>query len=202
MDTTQTDNSHIHAGYIRRLWPADQGLFRDHLQRLDQDSRHSRYGMAVSDEFLNNYASQCFAHDSVIFGYFVDGVVRGAGELRPLFEAHESGKDRTAEAAFSVENDYRRKGVGTELLGRIIRTARNRKASELVMSCLASNRAMQTLAKHYRAEINFEADQVTGKLIGRAPNAFTRAQEAFEDSASFATAFVDLQKRLFSAALH
>lgn len=197
MDTTQ-----VHAGYIRRLWPADLSLFRDHLLRLDSDSRHARYGMAVSDEFLKNYAEHCFAHDSVIFGYFVDGLVRGAGELRPLFEAHEHEKDRTAEAAFSVERDFRRKGVGTELLGRIIRIARNHQADELLMSCLASNRAMQNLARHFKAEIAFETDQVTGKLIGRKPNAFSIAQEAFENSASFATAFVDLQKRLFSGAAH
>ncbi len=202
MDTTKSDPTPVHAGYIRRLWPADQSLFCDHLQRLDSESRHSRFGMAVSDEFLQNYAGHCFAHDSVMFGYFVDGLVRGAGELRPLFEAHDPTSDRVAEAAFSVEHAYRRRGVGTELLGRIIRTARNRQASELVMSCLASNRAMQTLARHYRADIRFEADQVTGKLIGRPPNAFTRAQEAFEDSASFATAFVDLQKRLFTSAVH
>jgi hypothetical protein len=37
----------------------------------------------------------------------------------------------------------------------------------LYMWCLASNRAMQTLARHFEAEIKFEADQTTGRMVGR-----------------------------------
>ena len=193
--------TYVHAGYIRRLWSADLPLFRDHLLRLDQESRHARFGMAVSDQFLQDYAEHCFAMNGITFGYFVDGVIRGAGEFRPLFEMYELSAQRTAEAAFSVEKDWRRKGVGTELLARIIHTARNRQAKELFMSCLASNRAMQNLALHFKAEIAFEPDQTTGKLIGRPPTPFSLMQEALEDSASYATAFLDLQKRLFASAL-
>jgi len=191
----------VHAGYIRRLWSADLPLFRDHLLRLDSESRHARFGMAVSDDFLRDYAEHCFVLNGVTFGYFVDGVIRGAGELRPLYEPYDHKADRTAEAAFSVEREWRRRGVGTELLGRIIRAARNRQADELFMSCLASNRAMQNLARHFKADITFEQDQTTGKLIGRPPTPMTIMQEVFEDSASYATAFLDLQKRLFSAAV-
>ena len=193
--------TYVHAGYIRRIWSADLPLFRDHLLRLDGESRHARFGMAVSDQFLKDYADHCFAINGITFGYFVDGVIRGAGEFRPLFEIYELSAQRTAEAAFSVEKDWRRKGVGTELLGRIIHTARNRQANELFMSCLASNRAMQNLALHFKAEIAFEADQTTGKLIGRPPTPFSLMQEAFEDSASYATAFLDLQKRLFASVI-
>ena len=193
--------TYVPAGYIRRLWSADLPLFRDHLLRLDQESRHARFGMAVSDQFLQDYAEHCFAMNGITFGYFVDGVIRGAGEFRPLFEMYELSAQRTAEAAFSVEKDWRRKGVGTELLVRIIHTARNRQAKELFMSCLASNRAMQNLALHFKAEIAFEPDQSTGKLIGRPPTPFSLMQEALEDSASYATAFLDLQKRLFASAL-
>ena len=193
--------TYVHAGYIRRLWSADLPLFRVHLLRLDQESRHARFGMAVSDQFLQDYAEHCFAMNGITFGYFVDGVIRGAGEFRPLFEMYELSAQRTAEAAFSVEKDWRRKGVGTELLARIIHTARNRQAKELFMSCLASNRAMQNLALHFKAEIAFEPDQTTGKLIGRPPTPFSLMQEALEDSASYATAFLDLQKRLFASAL-
>eukprot|EP01037_Dinobryon_pediforme_P002340 gene2340-2379_t len=192
--------TYVHAGYIRRLWSADLPLFREHLIRLDTESRHARFGMAVSDEFLKDYAEHCFAINGITFGYFVDGMIRGAGEFRPMFEIYEIKANRTAEAAFSVEKDWRRKGVGTELLARIIHSARNRQADELFMSCLASNRAMQKLALHFKAEITFEADQTTGKLIGRPPTPFSIMQEVFEDSASYATAFLDLQKRLFAAA--
>ncbi|MCB1543461.1 MAG: GNAT family N-acetyltransferase, partial [Rhodoblastus sp.] len=76
------EHATIHGGVVRRLWPSDMPAFRDHLLRLDAPSRHDRFAMAVSDEFLANYAERCFGIDDVIYGYFVEGVMRGAGELR------------------------------------------------------------------------------------------------------------------------
>jgi len=70
------------------------------------------------------------------------------------------------EAAFSVEPGWRRRGVGKQLIARIVRGASNAQVTTLYMSCLASNRAMQELARHFDAEIKFEADQVTGRTIG------------------------------------
>ena len=111
-------------GLIRRLWPSDTAGFRDHLLRLDVDSRHSRFGGAVSDDFLVGYADRCFGIDDVIYGYLVDGVVRGAGELRGVGHNLPLGFGGSAEAAFSVEMDWRRRGVGSELMARIVRAAR------------------------------------------------------------------------------
>ena len=38
----------IQGGVVRRLWPADLPAFRDHLLRLDAQSRYDRYAMAVN----------------------------------------------------------------------------------------------------------------------------------------------------------
>ena len=184
-------NPAIRTGYIRKLWPSDEPAFRDHLLRLDSESRHDRFAMGVSDEFIRNYAERCFRLDGSIFGYFVEGELRGAGELRLIGNDH-----RVAEAAFSVEHDWRRQGVGRELMTRIVRSARNARVETLYMSCLATNRAMQNLARHFKAELKFETDEVTGKLVGRrAPTPITQMEEIVEDAASFATAMVDLQRR-------
>lgn len=181
----------IHTGYIRKLWPSDEPAFRDHLLRLDPESRHDRFAMGVSDEFIRNYAERCFKLEGSIFGYFVAGELRGAGELRMIGDDH-----RVAEAAFSVEQEWRRQGVGQELMARIVRAARNARVETLYMSCLASNRAMQSLARHFEAELKFETDEVTGKLVGRRPPAlFAEVEEMVEDATSFATAMVDLQRR-------
>src|SRR5204863_5520573 len=83
-------------------------------------------------------------------------------------ELRLSGDQGTAsEAAFSVEPGWRRRGVGKELMARMARAASNARVTTLHMSCLASNRPMQKLAKHFEADIKFEADQVTGRMIGR-----------------------------------
>ncbi len=192
------DVTSIRDGLVRRLWPSDTTGFRDHLLRLDIDSRHSRFGGAVSDEFLINYAERCFGIDDVIYGYVVDGRVRGAGELRGVGHKLPLGFGGAAEAAFSVENGWRRQGVGAELMGRIVRAARNRRADALYMSCLASNQAMLRLARKFSAQLRREPDEALAMLEPRGPTPASVFDEASEDSAGFATAMLDLQRRAFA----
>ena len=65
-------------GLIRKLWIGEANIYRNHLLRLDRDSRHSRFGGAVSDEFIENYVTTAFGLNTVVHGFFVDGVLRGA----------------------------------------------------------------------------------------------------------------------------
>ena len=44
-------------GVIRKLWIDRAGPYRDHLLRLDGDSRRNRFGGAVSDEFITTTSS-------------------------------------------------------------------------------------------------------------------------------------------------
>ena len=150
------------------------------------DSTHITYGVVTA-----GFVYRGWKLEGSIFGYFVEGELRGAGELRMIGDDH-----RVAEAAFSVEHDWRRQGVGEELMTRIVRAARNARVETLYMSCLATNRAMQNLAKHFEAELHFETDEVTGKLVARpAPTPVTQWKEIVDDATSFATAMVDLQRR-------
>ena len=185
----------IHGGVVRRLWPADLPAFRDHLLRLDAKSRYDRYAMSCNDDFLIRYAERCFGIDDVIYGYYVDGVLRGAGELRSVGNNIIGG---SVEAAFSVEMSWRRRGVGTELMSRIVRAARNRRADALFMTCLSGNVAMQGLAKKFSADLRFETDDVSGKLVARAPSPASIWGEFADNATSFATAMLDLQTRVFS----
>ena len=71
-------------GLIRKLWISEAEAYRDHLLRLDPDSRRNRFAGAVSDQFVTDYANLSFGIDAVIHGFFVDGTLRGAAELRPI----------------------------------------------------------------------------------------------------------------------
>lgn len=188
-----------HGGVIRRLLPADASTFREHLLRLDPESRYDRFGMAVSDDFLKQYAERCARLDDVMYGFFVDGALRGAAELRRI-----TGRDgaRFAEAAFSVERPWRRLGVGREMMRRIVRAARNRRARTLYMSCLSRNAAMQSLAREFSAELQFEPGEATTAMPMASPTAFSLLYEAMDDAGGFATAMLDLQRRMISAATH
>ena len=76
----------------------------------------------MSDAFIEEYASRMSEYGSVVYGHLVDGQVRGAAELRRLGDTW----GEEAEAAFSVEKPYQDHGVGSDLMGRVVRAARNR----------------------------------------------------------------------------
>ena len=188
----------IRDGVMRRLTVADRTGLRDHLLRLDEQSRRSRFGMEASDDFLAAYAQRCFGIDDVIYGFVVEGVVRAAGELRGIGYNLPLGLGANAEAAFSVDGAWRRQGLGAQLMGRIVRAARNRRARTLYMACLANNEPMLRLARKFSADLRFEPQTADGKIAPLAPTTATILDEAADDLAGFATAMMDLRRRSFA----
>ena len=185
-------------GTIRKLWPTDLPAFRAHLLRLDPDSRHSRFGMGASDDFIARYAARSFTLPGVTFGYFEDGMLRGAAELRDMGHEPLGDKVHDGEAAFSIEQEWRGRGIGSMLFRKVITAARNRHMKRLYTSCLAYNRSMQALARKFKADLTYETDEVLGVLEAPDATATTQINEALEDATGFATAVLDLQRRWFN----
>lgn len=181
---------------IRKVWISEIGAYRDHLLRLDPEGRYNRFGGAVSDEFIREHVAISNSLDAVVHGFFVDGVLRGAAEMRPLGSAlaHE------AEAAFSVEKPWRSHGVGSALLGRTLLAARNRGFSHLHMICLARNKRMQQLARKFEAELSYDYGSVVGEVKSAHPTPLSVLRELVVDAHGFATALLDVQARLLRAA--
>src|SRR6266852_5281735 len=71
--------------------------------------------------------------------FFEEDKLRAAGEL------HAPDDDLTSDIAFSVEPEFRNRGIGTAVLRRLILSARNRKIQHLRMNCHGQNQAMQAL---------------------------------------------------------
>jgi GNAT superfamily N-acetyltransferase len=113
------------ADRIRRLWPSDAAAYRDHLLRLDSDARYSRFGTVMVDAIVAEHAHACFGAETLIFGDFAEGEIRGAAELH-ILGAAAGIYGRYGEAAFSVEKRWRRSGLGSALVERLILAARNR----------------------------------------------------------------------------
>jgi RimJ/RimL family protein N-acetyltransferase len=186
----------VSEGITRRLWPTETDKFRDHLLRLDPESRRMRFAHSVSDTFIEEYASRMTAYGSLVYGCLVDGKVRGAAELRRLGDSW----GEEAEAAFSVEQPYQDHGVGTDLVGRVVRAARNRNIRRLYMSCLAENAKMQAIARKHAAVLRFESGDVVGEILPEQANYYSLAAEAAADRMGFIIAILDLQTRLVRAA--
>lgn len=182
-------------GLIRKMWIGEAYKYRDHLLRLDPESRHRRFGGGVSDAYIRTYVDTTMWLDSIVHGFFVDGKLRGAAELRPI-----GGRfSKQAEAAFSVENEWQSHGVGSALLERTLLTARNRGIAHLHMACLADNRRMQQIARKFDAELSFDFGEVVAEVEAPHPTPLSVVRELVSDGQGFATAILDAQSRLLKA---
>ena len=176
----------IEGGLIRKLWPFETDAYRDHLLRLDHQSRHNRFCGGIGDDVIQSYAASTRGPDVVAHGFFVDGVLR---VIRPLDR-------KEAEAAFSIEKPWQSRGVGSALLERTLLCARNRGIRHLHVSCLPHNSRMQELARKFDAEIKCDFDTALGTMENPNPTPISLMQEWAADSHSFAAAYVDYQSRL------
>ncbi len=178
----------IEGGVIRKLWGVETNVYRDHLLRLDAESRRNRFCGTIADDIIRTYAATARGRDAIVHGFFVDGVLRGVADLRLL--------GREAEAAFSIEKPWQSHGVGSALLERTLLVARNRGVKLLEVCCLAENQRMQQLARKFEAELIFDCGTVIGTMENPYPTPLSLMQEMVADGHSFAAAYVDYQSRV------
>src|SRR3954463_8026040 len=176
-------------GVIRKVWIGEAEKYREHLLRLDADSRRNRFGGALADELILAYAETAMQIGTVMHGFLVDGILRGVAELKPLGTALPG----VAEVAFSIEKPWQSYGVGSALLERTLLAARNRGIKLLHMTCLAQNKRMQQLARKFDAELTFDFGSVVGEVESPYPTPLSMLREAVADGHSFATAVLDAQ---------
>jgi GNAT superfamily N-acetyltransferase len=184
-----TTHSRFASGYVRTLYQQEElPLLRDHLLRLDPESRHDRFNGFMDDGFIERYAAKCADDGTIIVAHIEDGVVRGAAELHPP----DQSPDALPEIAFSVEASVRRQGVGIILFKRLIQEARWKGYQALRITTGAQNQAMRALANKFGAHLTFRHGESTGtidlkpqpqlelaKLAIAAPTDATRAMVQF-----------------------
>jgi GNAT superfamily N-acetyltransferase len=148
-------------GYVRTLSQHEElPLLRDHLLRLDPESRHDRFNGYLDDSFIERYAARCASDGTIIVAYMENGIVRGAAELHPP----EQSEDFLPEIAFSVEACVRRRGVGSILFKRLIAEARWKGYRTLRVTTGAQNQPMRALASKFGAHLVFRQGESTGTI--------------------------------------
>jgi hypothetical protein len=156
-------------GYVRTLSQQEElPLLREHLLRLDTESRHDRFHGYMDDEFVERYAAKCADDGTIIIAYMENGVVRGAAELHPPGQSDEG----IPEIAFSVEACVRRQGVGSILFKRLLSEARWKGYRRLRVTTGAGNKPMRALASKFGARLVFSHGESTGTIdVGQGPQA-------------------------------
>ncbi len=147
-------------GTIRPLRPSEKQRFRDHLLRLDVESRRDRFNGYVDDTFIAAYADRSFAEGTTVVGYVEGDRVLGAAELHERPEE----ADPTAEIAFSVEKPLQHRGIGGKLFERLIEQARGFGYARLLVTTHPDNLAMRALARRHHAHLTFEDGEAVGLI--------------------------------------
>jgi GNAT superfamily N-acetyltransferase len=162
---------------VRKLVGDERELVQAHFLRLDPEARRTRFFAGVSDIYIEEYCRGPLPHAELVLGAFVDGVLRGVGELYLTDEEPRL----TAEIALSVETEYQDRGVGTVLLDRLTTFARNRAVRLVRMVCLTENRRMRHLTNKFGGRLLVDHGEVTGQLATPWPTGLTMLQEALAD---------------------
>jgi GNAT superfamily N-acetyltransferase len=145
----------------RFLHPDDYYLFGPWLKRLNAEDRRMYFGVAVSDEYIENLVDR-ISTDIENHHFLVS--YNCNGWLGVLHIARMS--DESIEFGVSVTEEYRNFGIGSDLLKEGIVWARNRGYQQLYLHCVKWNTAMAHLAgKHDLAMRHEDGDiDVVAKL--------------------------------------
>ena len=147
-------------GSIRTLTAREMPLLREHLLRLDPESRRERFNGAADESFVESYAARCLADGTVVIAHVEDEKVLGAAELHQP----DASTEGMPEIAFSVERVARRKGVGSILFKRLITEAEGRGYESLRITTGYTNEAMRALAHKFGAHLTFRQGESTGHI--------------------------------------
>jgi GNAT superfamily N-acetyltransferase len=138
---------------IKRLGPQHETDLLALLLDLDQPSRVSRFSCAANDQFLIQHSQRALSCAAWIAGVFVDDTLRGVVEAYDV----DAG---AVEAAFLVERDWRRRGLGTALMQAAMQWARENDRHTLCMMFSRCNWPMRKLASNAQARLDLSLDEI------------------------------------------
>lgn len=153
---------------IRPLLSVEAGAYLAHLIRLDPESRRLRFARPIDNRSLSDFVATIDWSRALVLAYIEDGVVRGAAHLAwPDIEWLAG----DGELAVAVEQSWRRRGIGRDLLDRATGEARARGLAGIMFFTQADNQAMLALAGGLNAPISYFGRDVEGRVALDAPPA-------------------------------
>ena len=139
---------------VRRLDRHHENEIAQVLFSLSVQDRCRRFGHAVSDTHLLGHVTIALAN-SVIIGALVDGRVRGISEI------YGCGRNEHAEAAFVVEHNWRRQGLGFALLRAAIQISAQAESCTLRIICSRDNWPMRSLGSKANGRFDILLDELS-----------------------------------------
>jgi GNAT superfamily N-acetyltransferase len=165
-------NGRAMAPAIRPLGPQHSAELSRLFLRLEATARVSRFGLATNDAYLAAYAAHALAEAAWVLGAFVDDSLRG------LVEVYHDAPRGFAEAAFVVDRDWRRRGLGWALLCAACEVAAEGQAHILRMMFSRHNWPMRGLAMKAGSRFDLANNEIMADLaLRRTPDACLMSPE-------------------------
>ena len=131
---------------VRPIRPEDEPLMRSFHANISEQSVYTRYTHAfpLSDRIAHEYLScMCFIdylHELALVAFHTNAMgepkIVGAGQL--LMERNRN----EAEVAVLISDEFQHRGIGTELLRRLVEVGRSEHIARIVGYILSNNSAM------------------------------------------------------------
>jgi RimJ/RimL family protein N-acetyltransferase len=149
------------------LGPSDGDLYFDHLMRLDAEDRRFRFFEEPPEFMMALHAGAAASDGRAVLACEAEGEIRAAAEL--VVDEADPG---LGALAFSVERQWRRRGLASALMRSMIDLARARGVSRLELEILPENEAMQALARRFSSVLEVRGDTIVAKIdAATCPNA-------------------------------
>jgi len=156
---------------IRPIRPEDEPMMAEFHSTLSDRTVYLRYfaslslSARISHERLLRICFGDYEREMVLITEYYDphkekNVIIGVGRLNKL-----RGGDEEAEVAVLISDQYQRKGLGLELLQRVIDVARDEKLSRVSSEMLRDNLGMQVISKKLGFQLSLRMDSPSIKAI-------------------------------------
>lgn len=167
---------------VRQLLWGEKEALRRHLLRLDRNDRRKRFAGFIADSGIERYVEGLpwGGWRYMALGAFVAGELRGVAECRLV----GSPQAPEAELAFSVEHDFQRRGIGSELFRRMVSATRNRGIRTIRIVTEPDNGGMHALARRHGMRLRAGLE-VRGQMSLEGPTPGSVADEWFNETAAW-----------------
>nr|WP_306267298.1 GNAT family N-acetyltransferase [Pararhizobium sp. IMCC3301] len=152
---THTDGTSV---FVRGLGPADIRAYGAHLLRLSSEDRRARFNATLTDSGIQRHVDRLGWSETLLFGVYVDGVLRGAAEFI------EIRKSRDCEIALSVETAYQHHAIGRILMATLLVCGSLLGLERMKLYFRNDNVQMRNLAREFGARMTPSPDFVEAEI--------------------------------------
>jgi len=134
---------------VETLSSSDAPAVRDHLMRLDEMDRYSRFFSAMSDESIDRYVARLDWSRMIAVGLYHDDALIGVAEL-----GWEDGPfTGTAEMAVTVDSTCRHRGIAGWLVNETVRRGRKAGIRRMEATWIGGNDSIAKIMRSHGARI-------------------------------------------------